>query len=131
MSNINGMCLACKPKTLSSCCREPPCLDWEDGVLYAISAGTLLIFMPASDVASVAPFLSSRLGRQRDSGATGFGNAREVRNLLEAAISRQSARILGQRCQGESKGKSCATVDPVDRPHEGHVGHKQAACCQA
>lgn len=41
-----------------------------------------------------------RLGRQRDSGAPGFGNARDVRNLLELAISRQSSRVVQQRRQG-------------------------------
>lgn len=42
-----------------------------------------------------------RLGRQRDSGAPGFGNAREVRNLLESSISRQSARVIKEQSQGE------------------------------
>lgn len=45
-----------------------------------------------------------RLGRQRDSGAPGFGNAREVRNLLELAISRQSARVIKERQQGRAAG---------------------------
>jgi hypothetical protein len=39
-----------------------------------------------------------RLGRQR--GAVGFGNARAVRNLLERAITRQSARVLQERRAG-------------------------------
>jgi hypothetical protein len=41
-----------------------------------------------------------RLGRQRDTGAPGFGNARAVRNAYEAAITRQSARVLAERRAG-------------------------------
>jgi len=53
-----------------------------------------------------------RLGRQR--GTVGFGNARAVRNLLEWAIKRQSARVLQQRKQGvcSSRGsKVCALIE--------------------
>ncbi|KXZ51992.1 hypothetical protein GPECTOR_10g1014 [Gonium pectorale] len=40
-----------------------------------------------------------RLGRQR--GATGFGNARAVRNAFEQAQRRQSARVLAERAAGD------------------------------
>jgi hypothetical protein len=53
-----------------------------------------------------APFYL-RLGRQRDSGAPGFGNARAVRNLLEAAISRQSARVLEEKRAGGWRNICC------------------------
>lgn len=35
-------------------------------------------------------------------GTVGFGNARAVRNLIEASIKRQSARVLRQRAAGMS-----------------------------
>jgi hypothetical protein len=41
-----------------------------------------------------------RLGRQRDAGGAGFGNARAVRNLYEQSIARQSARVLAERREG-------------------------------
>jgi hypothetical protein len=61
--------------------------------------------------------LRFRLGRQRDSGAPGFGNAREVRNLVEAAISRQSGRVLAQQRQGGWRAQGLAGVRWVGLRH--------------
>eukprot|EP00983_Pelagomonas_calceolata_P042452 1138506-Pelagomonas_calceolata.AAC.12 len=87
-------------------------------VLYSQAPAMLgLKLMPRTPVASLSSALHAeekpkfkledpkhariaarRLGRQR--GSVGFGNARAVRNLLEWAIKRQSARILHERQQG-------------------------------
>jgi hypothetical protein len=40
------------------------------------------------------------LGKVRDTGGVGFGNAREVRNLYEQTITRQSARVIAERNAG-------------------------------
>ncbi|KIY94942.1 Stage V sporulation protein K [Monoraphidium neglectum] len=47
-----------------------------------------------------ARIATRRLGRQRDAGGAGFGNARAVRNLYEQSIARQSARVLAERREG-------------------------------
>ncbi len=46
--------------------------------------------------------IACRLGKQRDTGGVGFGNARAVRNLYEQSITRQSTRVLAERRAGGS-----------------------------
>jgi hypothetical protein len=66
-----------------------------------------------------------RLGRQRDSGAPGFGNARSVRNLLEQAISRQSARVIKERKAGEWGAVGGQAVCAADGGHHAGVVQRQ------
>lgn len=71
-----------------------------DDQLAAIFKGMLAankpVFRPADE--RHVRIACRRLGRQR--GAVGFGNARAVRNLMERAITRQSARVLAERAAG-------------------------------
>eukprot|EP00775_Hariotina_reticulata_P004272 gene4272-4525_t len=73
--------------------------DYTDQQLHDIFVGQLQSGKPVFtlDEAKYARIAAKHLGRQRDSGAPGFGNARAVRNLLEATISRQSARVLEEQ----------------------------------
>ncbi|WIA14243.1 hypothetical protein OEZ85_002779 [Tetradesmus obliquus] len=76
--------------------------DYSDEQLLQIFTGQLEAQEPRFQLEDTkhARIAARRLGRQRDSGTSGFGNARAVRNLLEAAISRQSARVLEEQRAG-------------------------------
>ncbi len=74
--------------------------DYSDEQLTDIFKGMLAANKPAfrPEDERHLRIASRRLGRQR--GAVGFGNARAVRNLMERAITRQSARVLAARAAG-------------------------------
>lgn len=73
--------------------------DFTDEQLLSIFMGMLNSSKFTLQEDKHARIAARRLGRQHDSGAAGFGNARDVRNLLELAISRQSARVVQEKRQ--------------------------------
>lgn len=76
--------------------------DYSDAELLKIFEGVIAADSARFALADAkhARIAARRLGRQR--GTTGFGNARAVRNLWEATVARQSARVVRERGAGLS-----------------------------
>ncbi|MEW5313864.1 MAG: hypothetical protein WDW38_005396 [Sanguina aurantia] len=74
--------------------------DYTDAELCIILNGVIAADTPTFRLQDPkhAVIAAQRLGRMR--GTVGFGNARAARNLYEATITRQSARVIRQRQQG-------------------------------
>ena len=70
----------------------------------------------SNPLAHPCPTCVDRLGRQRDTGTVGFGNARAVRNFYEQSITRQSARVLSEKRQGSSPDLLLLTRDDLLGP---------------